>query len=194
MYIRNKKTKSGFTLIELLVVIAIIGVLATIVLASLNSARRKSRDARRVTDIKQIGLALQLYYDGVGSSQYPLADGGATACADSDYGLRTLVTSGYIPTIPHDPSDPTACYRYASGSIDSKISTYHLGAILEDPANAALSNDVDCDDNIAFGTAGTCDVEVAATWAGAKSNGVESVNCTDASGGAGTDLCYDVKP
>ena len=100
---QKKKLHSGFTLIELLVVIAIIGVLASIVLASLNSARRKSRDARRITDIKQIGLALQLYYDGVGAEQFPL--GNATCDATDSYGLQVLVTGGYIPNVPRDPSD-----------------------------------------------------------------------------------------
>ena len=52
----------GFTLVELLVVISIIGLLAGIVLSSLNSARAKGRDARRVSDIKQLQLALTLYY------------------------------------------------------------------------------------------------------------------------------------
>lgn len=64
-----KKNLKGFTLIELLVVIAIIGLLSSIVLASLNSARAKSRDARRKTDLSQIQTALAFYYDKYGG--YP---------------------------------------------------------------------------------------------------------------------------
>ncbi len=65
MFQKNK----GFTLIELLVVIAIIGLLASIVLVSLNSARAKARDVRRVADLKQVQTALEMYYDTNGS--YP---------------------------------------------------------------------------------------------------------------------------
>jgi len=61
----------GFTLIELLVVIAIIGLISSIVLVSLNSARVKARDAKRIAEIKQIQTALELYYDD--NSAYPLS-------------------------------------------------------------------------------------------------------------------------
>ena len=54
-----KTKKQGFTLIELLVVIAIIGILSTAVLTSLNSARDKARDAKKISDLKQIALALE---------------------------------------------------------------------------------------------------------------------------------------
>jgi len=55
----KKINQKGFTLIELLVVIAIIGLLSTLAVVSLNNARTKSRDARRVADIEQIQTALE---------------------------------------------------------------------------------------------------------------------------------------
>jgi prepilin-type N-terminal cleavage/methylation domain-containing protein len=118
-------SKRGFTLIELLVVIAIIGILSSIVLASLNTARQKSRDARRVADIKQIQLAMQLYYDA--SSTYPTA-------------LSELAPT-YIATIPNDPVGQAA---YPYDRLNSGAS-YHVGANLEDSANQALQSDLDSD-------------------------------------------------
>ncbi len=55
-----KQKLGGFTLIELLVVIAIIGLLSSVVFASLNSARVKGRDANRVSTLKQIANAVNL--------------------------------------------------------------------------------------------------------------------------------------
>lgn len=57
------KKQKGFTLIELLVVIAIIGLLSTLAVVALNNARQKSRDAKRISDIKQIQTSLELYFN-----------------------------------------------------------------------------------------------------------------------------------
>lgn len=123
-------TKRGFTLIELLVVIAIIGILSSIVLASLNTARLKSRDARRVADLKQLQLALQLFYDA--NSSYPTTT------------AMTGLTPTYIATIPRDPvgQDPYL-YDPLPAANGTSASSYHLGADLEDANNQALQSDLD---------------------------------------------------
>ncbi len=54
------KNQKGFTLIELLVVIAIIGLLSTIAVVAMNSARAKARDAKRLSDIKQASTILDV--------------------------------------------------------------------------------------------------------------------------------------
>lgn len=72
-----KKYTKGFTLIELLVVIAIIGILASIVLVSLNSARNKGKDARIISDVQQVRTALESGYNGSG---YPDINGNAASC------------------------------------------------------------------------------------------------------------------
>ena len=64
--------KSAFTLIELLVVIAIIGILSTLSVVSFNSARQKSRDTRRVADIRQIQTALEMYAFNRLDGLYPI--------------------------------------------------------------------------------------------------------------------------
>ena len=137
------KTRKGFTLIELLVVIAIIGILASVVLASLNSARQKARDARRVADIREVQLALELYADA-NNGLYP-----AVAAADeaASTSLAALETAGYIPKVPTAPGSST--YRYMSlnttgdAVCTSSCTRYVLHVALEDTANQALNGDID---------------------------------------------------
>lgn len=109
------RKQKGFTLVELLVVIAIIGLLSTLAVVALGNARAKSRDARRVSDAKQISTALELFFNDCGN--YP----SALTTANSQ-GCPSGVTLGsYLATVPVDPG--TNSYAYASVS---PYSTYSL--------------------------------------------------------------------
>jgi len=175
----NKEGKNhGFTLIELLVVIAIIGILASVVLASLNSARKKSRDARRLADVKQLQVALELYFDA-NSGDYPgllSALIGATACG----------SSSCISVVPAPPSGSgQTAYAYSAfGATATDCSNYHLGAVMEEATNPAMSSDADA----AASAQTLCTVGGTSV---ADFSGSGSTNCA---GTAGTDACYDVKP
>jgi type II secretion system protein G len=111
------KNNKGFTLIELLVVIAIIGLLSTMAVVSLNSARGKSRDARRMSDIKQIQTALEMYNNDEGT-YYTTA---TAAVASTALGTEL---ADYMAQVPDDPRDHT--YLYSSDE-----STYTLTFELE---------------------------------------------------------------
>ncbi len=106
--------QKGFTLIELLVVIAIIGMLSSVVLASLNGARTKSRDARRAADLRQIQTAIELYANDNNGSYPPRIGGDSTVTIS----LAVLLPT-YISTIPQDPKGPDNMnygYRYCTNA------------------------------------------------------------------------------
>jgi len=141
--------KKGFTLIELLVVIAIIGILATVVLVSMNIARVKARDIRRVADFKQVSLALEIYHDT--NIRYP----GVTGCSNANWDTMAdaLESSGLITAVPNDLVDSdNYVYMYGANSATSAQS-YTLRAYLEDEDSPILNADADgiingcaCDD------------------------------------------------
>jgi prepilin-type N-terminal cleavage/methylation domain-containing protein len=108
---QGARSERGFTLIELLIVLVIIAILATLTISALESSRQKSRDATRLSDIKQLQLALEVYFSS-GNHQYPAA-------------LSSLAPS-YIPSVPRDPKTGNS-YLYGQ----SASTSYHLGSVLE---------------------------------------------------------------
>ncbi|MCK9352501.1 MAG: type II secretion system protein [Candidatus Paceibacterota bacterium] len=102
------KKQKGFTLIELLVVIAIIAILSTVVMAGLNSARLKGRDAKRLSDIKQVQAALELFYDSNGG--YPVTSGTLNTVLAGTAGFTTYMNP--LPINP-TPAGTPATYTYA---------------------------------------------------------------------------------
>lgn len=109
------KNKKAFTLIELLVSVAIIGLLATISIIALNSARARARDAKRVSDIKQMQTAIEFYYNNHG--HYPQYTTLQNCSVESYNALNALVTEGIMSNIPRDPKFqstvvPRMCYNY----------------------------------------------------------------------------------
>lgn len=126
----------GFTLIELLVVIAIIGILSSVVLASLNSARAKANDAKRYSDLHQLANALELYYSSNGT--YP-----ATSATIVSPDLAALAPN-YISALPHDPTqaaNSSLDYRYCGSASNG---AYTLLALTQKTGNwCSISNGAD---------------------------------------------------
>lgn len=188
--------RRGFTLIELLVVIAIIGVLASIVLASLSSARAKGRDAKRLSDIKQLQLALELYYDS--NNAFPPNYNSSNA-----FDPAVLTDAGYISAMPTDPSTGNS-YKYtayAPNSTPTICSSFHLGATLETANHIDLTQDADISQN----NGGKPPTGYTICTTGAPPSGdfdglTTGSNCTGTIGtqaqvgSTGTEMCYDVRP
>ena len=169
------KSKKAFTILELLVVISIIGILAAIVLPSIDKIRARSRDSKRIADISQMRLALEHYFNVY--NKYPV-----------DLNDTNLVQNGVLPSLPKDPKT-NADYLYASYGPSSgcgatpKPNGYHLGAVFEQP-----NTETDSDADVTSLPAGK---SVCASNApgGVDFNGIDTAGC--ASDVAG--YCYDFR-
>ncbi len=127
--------KKGFTLIELLVVIAIIALLSTLAVVALGNARQKSRDAKRLSDVKQVQTALELYFTD--QNGYPVV---ATAIVLGGTSAKCLGANGfhagtvadactapvYMGLVPANPTPGGADYSFTGSA-----STYAITLTLE---------------------------------------------------------------
>lgn len=116
-----KNSLRGFTLIELLVVIAIIGILASVVLAGLNSARDKSRDTATKAEVKHLKLAIESYFLDKGTYPDPSPSGsGLTLTTLNPY----LVTGGYISIMSPQLIANSARYVWGSSGRAYAVSVF----------------------------------------------------------------------
>ena len=126
----NKKLTQGFTLIELLVVIAIIGILASVVLASLNTARDKGNDAKTKSQLSGARASAELYYDNQTPKSYGIAVAGTEAAGAS---IGTGCATGMFADALLTPYSLTANYPSvvaALGKCTSSGTAYAMTARL----------------------------------------------------------------
>ena len=190
-----KSNAGGFTLVEVLIVICIIGILASLLVVQLGTARAKARDVKRVSDINQIQVAVHIFYD----------DNGYYPSDISDASLGKYMAAGRVPLDPLSYSDEltpelivrrilgipgtvaAGNYYYACDPI-ARPSRFHLYVELE-KKNGAL--DYDGDINSKHWAAGDT-FDASKQPAEPSGQPVKSENCDDYSFGSSKQCIYDV--
>ena len=183
-----KSNKNGFTLIELLVVVAIIGILATIVMASLSSARLKAKDAAVLSNAHSLRNEIELEYDGTYTTM--CSDGGGaydkfeqaitsqggeiTECDSTAADYRVLVV---LPSALAQNTTPTA---YAAGENGLCVNSNGkaMSVVFEESSKKIKINGVKTSvKTFSFDAA----IPSPACSAGEVSGGIFSQYCTDCS-------------
>lgn len=114
------KTRKGFTLLEIIVVLGLFAILIGLVIANLETSKSKTRDNKRISDLQEIQLALELYFEQ--NLIYPNSLTDLTLAAEF---------INKLPTPPANPNFPSVTsYMYAANG-SSVCAGYHLGAVLE---------------------------------------------------------------
>lgn len=142
---KNYQLQKGFTLVELMVVIVIMGILVVIGVSTFMSSQRRSRDSRRKSDLSNIALALEAYYNDKG--QYPNDNGtgkmagcypdDTTVCAWGE-AFKDKNSTIYMMVLPEDMKT-SQNYYYDASAVSGKYAKYQLYARLENTLDADIS-------------------------------------------------------
>lgn len=151
---KKYSVRGGFTLIELLVVIAIIGILSSIVLVSLNSARSKGSDASVQGNLSGIRTQAEIVYSNLGNYGLAVTTAGAASCSTANSLFATTTITNMISTAKTNGGGITSCLTDATPTskwavaanlksdsktfwcVDSSGSSRSITKTLADQANA----------------------------------------------------------
>jgi len=152
--------RQGFTLIELLVVIAIIAVLIALLLPAVQAAREAARRSQCTNNLKQIGLAMHNYHQGVGT--FPIGNGQGARSANygggysnwTDWGAMALL----LPYMEQGPTYNAINFSFCMGG--------GYGAAVNVTSSTRLIAAYMCpsDQNVGFGGAPISNMTTVAAW------------------------------